>query len=246
MIHQHIASRWTIYLSNIDAPCGLTNVNGIIPFVDALNSISRAMFHGHAFVQIKTKKIRLKSPRRNLHRVAYLNEIGRQQLLLILLIDKTNERDSHWYMNSLTKRIYIHFRLTGTNINLCAGGRNLTVIRESWLVVKNVPGFIGADMIAVIENNVPFRRRIHTNTHSDVRPGIRTIDLRKRFSIFSIMRLEILRFPHHPRLSSRRVFTARQNKQNGGSCVRYIYRIPLSKRASSGEKSTTNRSRVIH
>lgn len=67
-------------------------------------------------------------------------------------------------------------------------------------------------MIAVIENNVPFRRRIHTlgcttrNSHDWF--------ARAFFNILHNAVGNIAVFPHHPRLSFRWVFTARQNKRN--------------------------------
>lgn len=76
------------------------------------------------------------------------------------------------------------------------------MIHENWLVVKNIPGIIGADMIVVIENNVLFRRRIHTWVCEQEFARL----IRKRFSIFSIIWSEILRFPHHLCISSRCVY----------------------------------------
>lgn len=152
-------------------------------------------------------------------------------------------------MNSLIKRIYTLSTNGAADINLRGGGRrNLTVIRESWLVVKNVPGFIGADMIAVIENNVPFRRREYTHTHTHTwmyDQKIRAIDSPKRFSIFSVMRSEILRFPHHPCLSFRWLFIVRQNKRD----AKTTHRIPLNKSCSAfpvRKIDYANRPRAIH
>lgn len=70
--------------------------------------------------------------------------------------------------------------------------------------MKNVLGIIGADMIVVIENNIQTK-----NTWIYDQEFARLI--RKCFSIFSIIRSEILRFPHHP-VFPFAVFTVRRNK----------------------------------
>lgn len=81
--------------------------------------------------------------------------------------------------------------------------------------MKNVLGIIGADMIVVIENNIQTK-----NTWIYDQEFARLI--RKCFSIFSIIRSEILRFPHHP-VFPFAVFTVRRNKGSSEATFTLLY-----------------------
>lgn len=102
--------------------------------------------------------------------------------------------------------IYVHFRLTDANINLRHRGRKPNgdprklVGREKCSRLY----WSGHDSRDRKQRSIQNTK----NTHLDVRSGIRAKLIRKRFSIFPIMRSEILRFPHHPpSFSFRRVYT---------------------------------------